>query len=277
MEKKISIDDRMDSYKTFFDHEWSKKINRLVDKSKIEQVVFDLATAWKSAANTHAMPWLMAHQLKPFYAGLMKTNGPYAADVVNALLTRLARESNNSIPVDVIDRLRKILRHIALDVGVKREQIVGEFDAETAWKEFLTQSEFRLSIWGSQRLVYAAVYYSYEDFLVRCFKLASNQKEYRIRGKDFSKDFAAAFGIPLRDDCWSFADVHVARVTRHALVHNGGRVTSDLLPLKHDLSIINGEIQIMAPDTRALFEVLKVRAFRLSEEMLRRHPNGEVA
>lgn len=268
MEKRIVLDERMESYSTFFDHAWSKTIYALASGTAFEEPVFDLARAWKAAANTHVLPWLMADQLKQFYAGVMRTDEPFAIKLVNALLIRLEQRSGGAIPDEIIELLRTLLKETAIEFGLNRQKIAGAFDPQTAWREFLSLSEFQFSLWGSQRLAYGALYYAYEDFLLRVFTLATGRSNYEIRSKQFGKDFAQLFGTGLRDACWSDPQVHIARLTRHALVHNGGRLTERLRNLKHGLRITSGEIQIMAPDTRALFDLLKVRALRLTEHVV---------
>ena len=273
--KNIVIDDHLEAYRTFFDHGWAEQIDRVAKGTALSDLVFDLALAWRGAANTHVMPWLMAHNLSAFYAGVMQSENPPGTDLVNGLLSRLRRDTTISIPTEVLTELRTLLRGISIQLGANRKRIVGEFDAQEAWKEFLGNWEFRFSLWGSQRLVYGAIYYAYEDFLLRCFRLATGRSDYRIQPK-FPKDFADEFGVSLRDDCWSHQQVNFARLTRHALVHNGGRLTEHLKKLKSSIRVENGELQIMPPDTKALFNLLKVRALTLTQNLAERLRSGVV-
>ncbi len=270
MEKSIRLDDRMESYRSFFDHGWSKLIYRLAGSTALEESVFDLGRAWKAAANTHVLPWLMAQQLKHFHAGLMQMDEPFATQFVSTLLARLSRDAEGSIPLEVVDQLRTLLREVAFELGVNQQRNSDEFNLQEVWRQFLGQPEFRLSLWGSQRLAYGAVYFAYEDFLLRSFKLTAGKAKYQIQGKKFGKDFADEFGTALRDECWSHSQVSISRLTRHALVHNGGRLTDNLKKLNHGLCVEGDEIQILAPDTKALYDLLKVRALWLTEHIVRR-------
>jgi hypothetical protein len=59
----------------------------------------------------------------------------------------------------------------------------------------LTNHEMRFVLWGSQRLCYAAIYYSYEDFLTRCVGIAKADPDYQMpRRPAFSKDLSDGFG-----------------------------------------------------------------------------------
>ena len=65
--------------------------------------------------------------------------------------------------------------------------------------------------------------------------------------------------------------IEIARLVRHALVHNGGRLTPPLKGRKHALMVEADEIQIMAPDTTELFGHLKLAASRLAGRAVERY------
>jgi len=155
---------------------------------------------------------------------------------------------------------KKLLRELQTisDAVRAEDERPPAFETEIVWQTMLKQSEFRLSIWGSQRLSYAAVYYAYEDFLARCYRLSTAQPGYRM-GQGFSQDFRKRYGAGLRDYCWSDFNVNIARLTRHALVHNGGRLTSDLKKLSHGLRLCGEDIQVFPAFTKCLYELLKDR------------------
>ena len=46
---------------------------------------------------------------------------------------------------------------------------------EDYWNNTLENHEMQFTVWGSQRLVYGAVYYAFEDFLTQCAGLRSWQ------------------------------------------------------------------------------------------------------
>jgi hypothetical protein len=91
-------------------------------------------------------------------------------------------------------------------------------------------------------------------------------------GKGFSQDFRDQFSATLRDSCWSDPKINVARLTRHALVHNGGRLTSDLKKLNHGLKLHGEDIQIFPAFTKSLYELLKDRVTKFLSD-----PDGPLA
>jgi hypothetical protein len=64
MSKTIFADSRLEAYQSFFDHPWAKEIMALAHGTKLDQPVFDLCAAWRGAANTHLLPWLLATQVQ---------------------------------------------------------------------------------------------------------------------------------------------------------------------------------------------------------------------
>jgi hypothetical protein len=255
MDKHFYIDDKLDSYKTFLDHEWARRIDQQTAGTPLEEIFFDLQWAWKGAANTFYMPWLTVTTMVAVGLSAAKDHA-FPSRFTAALTDRLAQrmELTNMKTKKLMSELRQISEEVRAE-----DERPPAVETEMAWRTMLRQTEFQLSIWGSQRLCYAAVYYAYEDFLVRCYRLTAGQPDYRV-GKGFSWDFRDQFSATLRDSCWSDPKINVARLTRHALVHNGGRLTSDLKKLNnHGLKLHGENIQAFPAFTKGLYELLKNR------------------
>src|SRR5262249_54216497 len=248
MNKHLYLDDNLDSYKTFLDHEWARSIEEQTRGTPLEEIFFDLQWAWKGAANTFYMPWLTVTTMVAAGLGAAKDHSfpaRYTAALKNRLASRMGLSNMKT------QKLLSELQIISDEVRAEDER-PPVIETQMAWRRMLTQSEFQLSIWGSQRLCYGAVYYAYKDFLARCYRLSSDQPAYHI-GREFSQHFRDQYGAAVRDYCWSDAGVHVARLTRHALVHNGGRLTRELKKLKHGLRLHGDDIQKFPTFTRSLY------------------------
>jgi hypothetical protein len=50
---------------------------------------------------------------------------------------------------------------------------------------------------------------------------------------EFKKGLRTAFARDVADPCWFHPEINIARLIRHALSHNGGRVTEYLKNQKH--------------------------------------------
>ncbi len=70
------IDDRLDSYKSFFDHGWAGRIMDLARDTKLERSVFNLCVNWKAVANTHVLPWFTMGCVSNFAKGLLAAHEP---------------------------------------------------------------------------------------------------------------------------------------------------------------------------------------------------------
>jgi len=122
-------------------------------------------------------------------------------------------------------------------------------------------------------MAYEAIYYGYENFIRDALGLALGVQDYTVfQISDLKYDCEASFGKPIADLCLADADVEAARLVRDALAHNGGKETSKLHGVPHGIRVESGELQIMAPDTRRLFDLLKVRAHKLAEKAIA-HPS----
>ena len=62
--------------------------------------------------------------------------------------------------------------------------------------------------------------------------------------------------------------VNVARLARNAIVHAGGRLDDKLRGMQHGLVGEDGVLQIMAADTKRLFDELKERATKLTDKAI---------
>jgi hypothetical protein len=171
---------------------------------------------------------------------------------------------------------RKKLAEVMTDLGRRvkefRKQDDEQIDPQALFDTFLNGpggSELHLSIWGSQRIVYGAVYHAYENFVSRCVGLARNEPDYRSPNiKALHSDATAALGGTTADYCLTDQTVDAARLVRNALAHLGGKETDQLKKVTHGVDVVDGVLQVMPEDNRRLFDALKDRVFKLAETAL---------
>lgn len=60
------IDQNLDSYEQFFDHDWSRRMFEAVRTSPLNNAICTLLVAWRFTNGAHMLPWLMAQSLKRF-------------------------------------------------------------------------------------------------------------------------------------------------------------------------------------------------------------------
>jgi hypothetical protein len=271
MEKNLLIDENYDSYQSFFDHTWAQGIDQLVTGTPLAVVVFDLCAAWKAAANTHRLPWLMFQLFRSFSVKFLHARASIGSFYVGALTQRLPTEMGGLRHMQR-KQLGDLLQRIYEDVRNHPDQAVGEFVLDKLWDQIVPDFEFHASLWASQRLCFGAIYYAYEDFLVRTYRVIAAQPDYRMNNaKQFHTEFGKVFTPELRDFCFD-GEINVARLVRNALAHSGGRETAELSKEKHQYHIEGGEIQIVPSNTTALFNLLKERATKVTTESVARLP-----
>ncbi|MBT6494529.1 MAG: hypothetical protein HOL01_08245 [Planctomycetaceae bacterium] len=267
MPKNQMIDNRLESYRSFFDRDWAKEINALVDGTQLDPLVFNLGIAWKGAANTHMMPWLLVDSIGGFADSFVNAHEPPTARLISALVTKLDDEVHGKIRPMMRKELKAAIQRISNQVDDAFESQPYRFDRDEYWMFYLEQSEFQVSLIASQRLCYAGLFFGYEDFVVNCYKILTSVKRYQT-GRSTNGDFEKAFGPEAAQFCWSDDKIQIARLVRNDLVHNGARISPKLQELKHGLTVIDGELQILACDTSMLFHQLKKRALQLADSTL---------
>ncbi len=269
--KEMTIDVRLDSYRSFFDHAWAASMMTRANGTPVYPFIFDLCVAWRGIANTFALPFITVGMFTAFSKGLSKAHEPFGNQLLRLTSETLIGRMGDSLN----STKRKKLQSILSDIYQKTKSAVDnhelDIDRDKLWDNLLDKYEMQVAVWGSQRLAYGALYYSYEDFLIRCVKLQFKVNKYRIkRGEKANEDFARAFGDEGCRYCWQDRDVQIARETRNCLVHNGGRQTDALKDLEPDIQVGDDlELHLMAPHVRDLHELLKNRVTYLIRVMLR--------
>ena len=270
--KHVQIDNRLKPYRTFFDHEWARRIGHLASGTRLDEPVFSLRMAWKSVANTHLMPWLLADSLAGLLQSFLQGTEPAASRVIRAIHDQLLKSIGGSLPMRARKRLSAKINDLSASAILARDQaqrlLQRRYNSNAIWQELLQTSEFQLSIWGSQRVCYGALYHAFEDFTRQCIAIASREED---DGRPPGGTLKVARRIYGNNFVHSVLEDHaltVARLVRNALAHHGGRLTKELENINHGFDVEDGVVQIMACDTANLYHVLKSKAYELAEKTL---------
>ena len=213
---------------------------------------------WKAAAYTASMPVELLRHVKAFHDNFVNTGE------LNTHLLQLAF----GIPGELVKELPELtgdpellrkLQTKVMGIGARiheaRTAAKVEFPLDQLWNDYLKESVFQLSLWGSLRICYVAIYSAYDNFLARMVGVVLGQ---RVRtNQDFVKHLRNAFGEAICDRCWTQTPVLIARLARHSLAHAGGRVTDELRNLKHGFEVRDDRIQIVPRNVKALWALLK--------------------
>ena len=265
------IENRLDAYQGFFDGKWKWSFMQVVRDTKLQEIGFDLVRNWEAASNARALPWVMIKCLEVGEHCQIEEAEPLEIRKIRILKNKLLasieaqgeplrpmlrkkiQQAVNKIDLEATDALRKT-----------KDQI--HESREDLWELLAGVESFHSSLWSSERTCYGSIYYSYEWFLRECVRIKTANTDYRMgRADDFKQDFKQAFGQSLVDSCWNDQQVVIARLTRHALVHNGGRLTDRLGKQPHPFRIEEDEIQVSAKNTTELYNLLQDRVSQLTE------------
>ena len=269
-DKTLVFDNRLDSYESFFDHDWAGSLFQLVDQTQLGPLAMDLCTDWKGAANTMRLPWLIVHSLESFHTGYLQPNEPFWQKLTRAFRAYLLDKTKHSFSLTKRKELAGIINKVSDEVQEEIGKAPPVFDRQDMWERFLEVEEFSLSLWSSQKLCYGAVYYAYENFLRQCVSIGQKKPSYRAHSTaQLRDDLNTLFGSAIGNTCLDDDKIILARRVRNALVHNGGRATSEIKASPGGLTIMNEMIHVMPPDVRELYNLLKEHITRLAEEARR--------
>ncbi len=270
----LFIDDHLESYKTFFDHEWADRILTETDGTGLYDIAVDLCVNWKSAVNMHVLPWFVVQSMSNVAEGMASAIEPVPVVAVKLWASEVEKEMEGHLNRMGRKKLRELVHKSSQRAANVRESLPPLLPAEVAWKAFLDRDqagshEFHLAVWGSQRLCYGALYHAYECFLTRCVGRFQRNEDYRVySAKALGKDLAAAFGKDIAEDCLEQGPVVMAREVRNTLAHNGGRANANVAAKLHGVRIEEGLLHLMPADNKDLFDMLKVRAENVAMKAL---------
>ena len=282
------IDPNLSSYDKFFDHEWARGIFESVNETPLEDAVYSLLLAWRSANGAHILPWLMANSLRQYVQGEIKGNlhfrDNYAASFIENIVEKIERMMQSSLKSDQRRSLRQAVKTIEKEAHDAFRVAQGRvhFDVDGYWKSLVETSEFQFSILGIQRINYGSLFFAYEDFLANAIRTKELSYSSKDRNNAIHVAFPKYFGKSLTDFCCSHDEVTLARLVRNSLAHNGGRFGSEfekftirftdatgsdrVLLQGERFALVDGKIQITPANTAYLFCVLKERITKIVAE-----------
>jgi hypothetical protein len=263
MEIKQVFDRDLESYSGLFDRQWAESLLNQFKNTKIYEPLFELLFAWREMDMVYQTPWLFVHKNKAFGDSFARAFERTRPDFFAGLIARLHHEMISYLHTDQMDLLARIVGKIAADVQVKAEKEPVEIDRNFLWEKYFEEAGIRFSISGTLKYCFSNICHAYEVFVLRVYKLAAKKDDYRIHGKDFSKDLNQLFGSEFSQVFWKDRKTACARLIRNALVHNGGRVTKDLQGKNHGVCVYEDRLQILPKDCRELYLHLKEQVERM--------------
>lgn len=252
------VDPDFRAYAGFFDLVWARRILRIVRRTPLSAVTLNLCAAWKGLSNARHLPVLMVELVRTGIVGA-EARQPTPRKVLNAL-AGLVLKRPFFAKVKVPRKARAQLRQEILDLeeqlaAMARGRPEVELPASRIWDELRADVSFAGTLWMAEVNAYTGVYFAYEDYLVITLKGLLDRE--RLRATELAKEMRASLGQSVVDRCWADRRIEKARLVRHALVHNGRRMTADLAKFKSEIRIERGEIVVLPAHTDELYHLLK--------------------
>jgi hypothetical protein len=268
-DRHIQIDPELNSYQGYMPDEWAKAtLGPIKQGTVLERLLLDLALAWRTAAYTAQMP---ATAVRATHAAAVG-RGTYASpdSSVVSLTDKIIAELSQKVPEffengSLRARVTEALATITDEFRERTTKVREDFPIEPMWKDFLQEIAFKLSLWSSQRVTFVAFYNAYEVFLVDCLKVATGATSLRTPMEEFRVGLRTAFRRNVADPCWFHREINLARLVRHALIHNGGRLTEDLKKQQHEIVLIDDELQIQPKDNLQMLRRLRAAVDKVVE------------
>jgi hypothetical protein len=259
----ILIDQRLESYESFFDHAWGARFLGISEGTLLYEPAYDLCVDWKGIALSSRMSWLMVHSLKHFAHGYGQSNPSFSQRLTRALGQYVADKSSLS------NMRRRELLGIVDELGSKvQEEMKNQpspVEPREVWAEYLKVPEMAWALWSSQRMAYGALYFSFENYLHTAVSIARSEPEYRaFKHKALRDDFANVFGETVAVACIDDPEIEIARLARHCLTHNGGKPSPELKATTHKMRVRSDRLQVFPEDVRGLFSLLTDRALQVA-------------
>jgi hypothetical protein len=150
------------------------------------------------------LPWLTVHSLEKFGHGLSKGSS-FVAKLVNAIAHQLPRRIGSILKP--IQRLTMESEIHKIAEGVRDAERITDKTIITRhnfWGVFLdpNNNEFRMALWGSQRIAFGAAYFAYENFIQECIGVLKEELDYKMMNLDAMKrDMLQELGQPAVASC----------------------------------------------------------------------------
>lgn len=258
---KPMIETRPEMYDTYLEYSW---VQSFTVPPRLEDAFNSLWMAWKEAANTHRMPFLMLEGMKAFADSYVRSRPPKGRRMVDAMQFVLARDGE-------LKREQKKKMQSTLRKADRAEQIASEsvrFPKEEYWKQIIGASEIQISIVGSQNLAFCAQVFAYECFVVACFEALGGNPKRRPSDERFWADFQLLLGGDPQKSFWDEPDISTAREVRNSFAHRAGKVKRNLMRKDHQFYISEmGVVSVMPHNNRELHVVLTEAVTELVDQV----------
>jgi hypothetical protein len=146
--KNMTIDTRLDSYSSFFDHKWAATVMTAIVGTQFDPLFFDLCVSWRGIANTFALPYLTVTMVQGFSHGLAKSHEPFGTKWIAATRDKLVARMADSLNHMKRKKLHAALTDIYYETRSAADGYEPELDSNQLWEGLIDKYEMQVAIWA---------------------------------------------------------------------------------------------------------------------------------
>lgn len=257
-----SVEERLSEYADMIAPDWCKNFaTTLPNCTEINEAGNDLMVQWRAAARVAEFPAVMMSMFSEFASHTLR-NAPPATMLpmlADAWGDAFRSHSPQLAKGTLFNRaMRATKEAVGKQVDAATRQTLATVSAETIWRTYLAEKEFRFRIWSTMQSCAVAVYNAYDGFLARCTDGEAGRMADRLKSR---------YGPEMYEQLFQPRDIQIARELRHAVSHNRGRVTEKLKNLKSDLACRDGLISVYPRDMRQCLAAMGRAAMALARHV----------
>lgn len=265
------IDPERSNYRSFWSKDWAKQILDTTKGTDIEQITIDLVISWRCQSEVLASPDTFVEVVYRMISSYQRPAG--WQKIAKALADNLKKEVPSLTKQQVVE-LFTALAKIHNDMELATETKLQSLGKNQLWDMLVdpngNATKFWFSIMGSCEMVYAAIYFAYENYVTMVTRKRLNLPESKkIYGGQVGPKLDEAFSDDLAAAFFDAAEIKKARFARNSICHCGARLTEDLIEHGHDFEISpENRIIVFPHHSKELFDIVSDLSLKLAERHL---------
>ncbi len=278
MKKSLSYDTRLDEYGPFFKDNFAHEIFAIVQgRSPIDQFAFDLVAGWRAASYSAALPAAFPAVLESFFQGMQRSQptNSMRQDFFHIVLSRLSKQiptlnRNSKLTRNIQEVLKSLSQEVQQARKISNQMMTLK---EDVWRGFQAEIAYMQGLHHALRFAFLSLIGNYETYLANLLNFVEQpEKPIRSNSKKFEQAFRKHFPS-IADHAWFGQEMKKFRLIRHAIIHNGGRISSELESLSNvPARLEHGEIHVYPTHLRNAYQTLRKPAIDLTIAVVSNKP-----
>jgi hypothetical protein len=257
------IEETRSEYAAMISPDWCKDFAAVLKNSpEIKDAGNDLMVQWRAATRVAEFPAVMMSMFSAFASSSLRTQPPVTMLPMLAEAWGAAFRSHAPSLVKGTlfnTAMRATKESVRNKVEAATRKGLAAVSTEAIWAMYVAEPAFRFRVWSTMQVCAVAVYNAYDGFLAMC---TQGEEQDGIADRLESR-----YGPVLCQKLFQPRDIQIARLLRHALSHNRGRMTRKLEKMKPRLACHDGLISVYPRDIRRYVAAMGGAAMTLAAHL----------